>query len=109
MISLKVDRNEMQAIGLESYDNAYYPYGTEIELDEAILKRLGIRQLPAVGEEMKLQCKAVVTKARMSTDGQKGITLQLTHIEFDDDDDDDGLTRSGKGAMSAVAKKLGRM
>lgn len=106
MINLKVSRDEKLGMELAG-ESSHYPYGTQIELEGETLKRLGFRDLPAVGKDMKIECKVIVTAARMTPDGQKSITLQITHMEIDDDEDD--LTRDSDGAVGAVAKKLGRM
>lgn len=62
-----------------------YPYGLEVRLDEQSLKKLGIKDLPAVGTKMELAAKVHVSNAMMhdGTDGKhRSIALQITHMEL---------------------------
>ncbi len=94
-----------------------YSYGTRITLDEAELKKLGIKEMPSVGTVLMFEAKAKVIGSRQSateSSSNRSLELQVTHIDFEGDEGDEEvkegeLTRGQAGAMSRVAKKLQSM
>ena len=94
-----------------------YSYGTRITLDEAELKKLGIKEMPAVGTVLMFEAKSKVIGSRQSAtenSSNRSLELQITHIDFEGDEGDEEvkegeLTRGQAGAMSRVAKKMQSM
>jgi len=95
--SMKLDKSEKECCEPSS-DKQEYPWGLTIRLDNESLKKLGITDLPGVGEEMFLSAKVEVTEVseHSRADGKepmKGVSLQITDM---------GL----EGANTDKAKKL---
>jgi hypothetical protein len=65
-----------------SSDGGKYPYGLVLHLGDDQLKALGIKELPRVGSEILLSCKAKVTSAREEERGNGEVEsycgLQIT-------------------------------
>lgn len=60
-----------------------YPYGLCLTLNEEALTKLGIKELPKVGESFTIAAKGTITMARsMETQGHnsKGVDLQITDL-----------------------------
>lgn len=96
MVSLKLDNKESTAEGSAMVaDKPAYPYGTSIDLDETALQKLGIKNLPAVGDVQYLE--AIVSIRSVSaydSDSQKdgarrSVCLQITDMRLTGSDDDD--------------------
>lgn len=89
-----------------------YPYGTRIDLDKDSLEQLGIKNLPAVGTEMMIECKVTVIAVRESASQEntsRSMELQITAMDIEADEDEVGegeLTRGQSKAIGAVAKKM---
>lgn len=96
-----------------------YPYGLTINLGKDELKKLGIDDLPAVGDEFHIMAVAKVTRVHQSAseqgDDSRGVELQITDMstmhEGAEDEGDEGAetaqsdTRFGKAAAKLYAKK----
>jgi hypothetical protein len=95
-------------------DGERYSYGTRLTLDDAELKKLGIKELPAVGTVLMFEAKAKVISSRQSaseSSNNRSIELQITHMDLEADEgkeevSEGELTRGQAGAMSKVAKKM---
>ena len=96
-----------------------YPYGLTINLGKDELKKLGIEDLPAVGDEFHIMAVAKVTRVHQSAseqgDDSRGVELQITDMstmhEGEEDEGDEGAettasdTRFGRAASKLYAKK----
>lgn len=84
-------------------DGPDYPWGLCLNLGADELAKLGIDDLPAVGDEMHFGGVAIVTRVSQSAsqhgEESKGVELQITHLGVNDGDDDDG-----QGFVKAAAK-----
>lgn len=62
-----------------------YPYGLELSLDDAALKKLGITDLPDVGYVMNLKAVVIVTRVSSSqsqdNEAEKNCSMQITDME----------------------------
>lgn len=115
MISLKQSAKKMKAgetpVSMD-YEPDEYPYGTRLDLNKDTLEKLKIKTLPAVGDEIMIECKAKVIAVRESAnerDTSRSVELQITDmdLELDSDEVDEGeLTRSESKSMSNLAKKI---
>lgn len=70
-----------------STDNApKYPYGLCLDLCDDSLEKLGITDLPAVGTEMTLVAKVIVTRTgayqTQGGEGESSMGLQITDMEL---------------------------
>lgn len=90
----KAAQKRMEAM-MES-DGPDYPYGLSLCLGKDELEKLGITDLPDVGDEMHIYAVAKVTNVHQSAsesgDDSRGITLQICQMgtmEADDADEDD--------------------
>ena len=78
-------------------DAPAYSYGTTVCLDSELLKRLGFSDPPAVGTEMLLTAKVVVTSTGVNQqqDGDKEARCELQITEMD-------LSSQGKDAATVL-------
>lgn len=114
MIDLKITKEEAKKeqkkyATLGPSNGERYSYGTRVTLDDAELKKLGIKDLPAVGAEMMFEAKAKVISSRQSaseTTNNRSIELQITHMEFEDAAQE---TEEDKLENSKLAKKIASM
>ena len=115
MKSLKISAKkakEKMTPTLVGSDEDRYPYGTRIDLDQDALEKLGIKNLPAVGTEMMIECKVTVIAVRESASQEntsRSMELQITAMDIEADEDEVGegeLTRGQSKAIGAVAKKM---
>lgn len=80
-------------------DGPRYPWGLCLNLDDATLKKLGIKGLPEVGSKMNLDAVVVVTSVSQNQqqDGDKtsSVSLQITNMELSasDESDDDRASK----------------
>lgn len=114
MINLKITRktDDEKETAIASPDNQDgYPWGTRINLEQDTLDKLGIKKLPAVGDELMIEAKVRVISVRES-DNSKSVELQITDMDLENDGDEIGegeLTREESGAMSKLASKMKNM
>ncbi len=64
-----------------------YPWGLQIRLEKAQLEKLGIKRLPAAGDEMEIEACCVVARVYeaegMGEEPDRAITLQITKMSID--------------------------
>lgn len=67
-----------------------YPYGLSISLDDAMLKKLGIDGMPAIGTPMMLTAKVEVCSASqyatVGKDTESNLSVQITDMALDTGD-----------------------
>ena len=108
-VDLKVTEAEEypMAVGAGARSRAKrYPYGLEINLNGAVLDKLGMKELPDVEEEVQLMCVAVVTNVNKSANAgqkQRSVTLQITKMTMDCDHEE-----AMEAAMKAGYRKGGK-
>lgn len=111
MISLKRSKKKSEeSIAAVPSSGDSYGYGTRITLEKEDLEKLGIKQLPDVGQSMMLDAKVKVISASMR-EGSRSLELQITDMDLTkgNKDSDDELTREKKGPLSRVSKRMGSM
>ena len=87
-------------------DGPDYPYGLCLSLDEITLKKLGIEELPEIGDEFHIYavCRVTRVSASASENGfsSQGVELQITEMGamHEDDAEEQG------DAFSKAASKL---
>ncbi len=71
------------------YKGPEYPYGLSITLNEETLAKLGIEELPRVGDEMRVEAMAKVTSVSMRSDksdeDERCVGLQITELACEPD------------------------
>jgi hypothetical protein len=69
-----------------------YPYGLCLTLQKEELAKLGITDLPEVGDEMEMDIRVKVVGVRSSAsegnDASKSVDLQITHIGGEEPEED---------------------
>lgn len=78
-----------QAIGLVGTRDKY-GYGTSITLDAEALKKLGVAELPEVGDEYAIVAVGKVTSVSQNASEQNNSTrleVQLTHLKLTHEDE----------------------
>lgn len=80
----KEEAKEMVSPGLAEKDVPQYPYGLQLNLDGDALKKLGLKDLPTVGQKLLLFARVEVTSVSQheSKGGydHKGCGLQITDM-----------------------------
>src|SRR5690348_9641609 len=87
-----------------------YPYGLCLSLGKDELAKLGIEELPEVGDEFHLYAVACVTRVSQTAskdtgEDSKGVELQITQLGALLDDDDDDLTSKAARTLYGKAEK----
>lgn len=63
-----------------------YPYGTRIELNSAMLEKLGITDLPKLGTKMRIEAMVEVCSGNQyqeqDGDANRSVGLQITDMEL---------------------------
>lgn len=114
MINLKITRktDDVKEPAITAPDNEDgYPWGTRLNLESDTLDKLGIKTLPAVGDELMIEAKVRVISVRES-DNSKSVELQITDMDLENDGDevDEGeLSRGESKAINKLADKLRNM
>lgn len=87
-------------------DEAEYPYGLRISLDEQSLQKINFTTLPGIGDTMIITARVKVTdvSANETDDGvRRSVGLQITDLEFGPDNED----KNEEGATTDdLARKL---
>ncbi len=93
LVSMQLSRSEAKAQAGEvpkEADRPRFPFGLTLHLEDEVLDKLNITELPKVGSTEEL--RAVVKVTRISEDdsesGQRrSVGLQITELAFGDPDD----------------------
>ena len=102
MVNMKKDPEGKEAPeDVMGGDEEAYPYGLQLHLDDDSLEKLGIKQLPSVGETMELTAKVRVTgtnsNEKQDGDVEGSLRLQITDMEL-------GAARKGPDAGKLYEK-----
>lgn len=110
LTSMKVKKQDAEkmpaAIGpMDSGEQ--YPYGLRIRLENEQLDKLGIKELPAVGEYVSIEAECcVISTAQNDRNGgepRRTLELQIEKIGCDEepDDDEDDVAAVSRGVKKA--------
>lgn len=86
LVNMARSQDEMRGAqpALEKSDEPKYPYGLRISLDNDSLKKLGVKELPAVGDTLMIKANVTVvsTSENESAEGgeYKCCDLQITDL-----------------------------
>ena len=87
----KEEAREMRPSTLAEPELPMYAYGLRLELDDDALEKLGITELPKVGDELMITAKVCVvstsTSERQGGDEESRICLQITDLAIGDEDE----------------------
>ncbi len=90
------------AVGIAEPSKDEYPYGLRISLQKSELVKLGMKNLPKVGDEFQIEAKAKVVSVRASDHAEYGddasCELQITDLALDNDDEPASKKLYGKTA-----------
>lgn len=86
MQDMKYEEKEIKDFSMpQPADTAKYPHGLRISLGKEELKKLGIQDIPKVGEEIKIE--AIVEVVEVSSEAEGGdershrVSLQIKEME----------------------------
>ena len=82
-------KNMPMEMGLSSRDK--YPYGLSLTLDADSLKKLGIKDLPTVGDEFEIEAMVRVTsvsKNASETNDSTRVELQITKMMIETEEEE---------------------
>lgn len=88
MTSMKMAKKEMEAKSEPAkMDQPQYPWGLKINLDNEALQKLGMKEMPKVGQKLMLHAKVEVTDAHASDvkGGKKNVScgIQITDMALE--------------------------
>lgn len=83
----KADRDKSTEMVMPAEDAPRYPWGLSVSLDNEVLEKLGMKELPEVGDELELLARVTVTRVS-STDQAEGgpsrdVGLQMTEMALE--------------------------
>lgn len=89
------ERNSPKACAV--YEGSKYPYGLCLNLDNDVLKKLGLKDLPKPGTKMQLTATVAVTSSSLNrrSDGEDNRRLELQIEKM-------GLAKGSDGAIAAL-------
>ena len=118
MKSMKLTKSEAEATApVEAkQDSPAYPWGLRLELNDESMKKLGLEELPEVGETMILHAKVVIDRVSQNDtkDGGKrqDMSLQITDMSLSESGDEETSTEkklySTDGTPAASNSKPGK-
>jgi len=109
MTDMKMSKAEkkMYPRSVGSTSGPDFPWGLEVRLDSAALKKLGIESLPAAGEDCMIHAMGQVTRVEESAtekNQERSMTIQITKLSLSqamgkesDDDVWNGVKKDRKG------------
>ncbi len=102
-----------EANGPSKYVPSKYSYGTSINLNKEEMEKLGIKELPELGDEYRIVGVAKVTRASSTaTQGGKdtSMELQITHMDLTHEDEAEEKAESpAKERSEQLSPKPGGM
>lgn len=97
--------NEGGGLGAVPVEPSPYPYGLRINLTQQELEKLGYKELPPAGTELRLEAVGVVTSSRSEDPDADGdvdylcVDVQITEL---------GVEQEGEGAEDDEDEDVGR-
>lgn len=88
MKSMKLSKKESKDMAepMATDEQAAYPYGLSLHLDNETMKKLGMKCMPEAGEVMNLTAKVSVTEVSQSErkggEPMQRMTLQITDMDL---------------------------
>jgi len=94
MVSMKLSGKEATAeVPMAKSESPAYPYGLRIELGDEAMKKLGLSELPNVGEKLSLIATVVVERVAHNETKEGGsrqdMSLQITEMCLGDHEKED--------------------
>lgn len=87
--SMELPKNEMKvAQAIESSDNGpRYPWGLNIRLENAVIDKLGMAELPTVGDVVMITAKAKIQSVSVNENSDKeknkSVEIQITDMAIE--------------------------
>lgn len=88
MVNLKSEpkQRDNSTMVAPTYEEPAYPWGLRISLNDESLKKLGVAELPAVGETLQVTCmvEVVGVSQHQEKDGDacRSVELQITDMDL---------------------------
>lgn len=111
LVSMKIEKDAAEKLYGEptvGMPEMQYPYGLKICLDEASLSKLGIQELPEVGQKMTIEALVEVVSVSKYDTKQSGVDrkvdLQITDMELGEGTDaQEDAAEAAKAPLTAGA------
>ena len=90
LVDLKMSKKDMAEEASPTANQNPYPYGACIHLDTDELDKLGVKELPDVGDEYHIRAIGRVTSVSSNDSGngeQSGLSIQITMLELVHEDE----------------------
>ena len=95
----KERKEEAAEMASGKYKGPEYPYGLSITLNEETLAKVGIEELPRVGDEMRIEAVAKVTSVSMRSDksdeDERCVSLQITELACEEEGEEEVSSERG--------------
>lgn len=92
LVSMKLDQKERKQEAELAYEPPLYPYGLSVSLEDDAIDKLGMTDLPDVGDTMTLTARVCVTSVSASENGsgaRRSVSLQIEALDLSDAVDTD--------------------
>ena len=120
LVDLKMSKKDMAEEASPMADQSQYPYGVCLNLDTDELKKLGIKDLPAVGDEYHIHAVGEVTSVSEQDTGSgesRSLRIQITMLQLVHEDEseaeessespaDEEAEEAERGAVMGKAKTV---
>lgn len=96
MPDMSINPNVDRSILSEFDDEPKFPPGLMLTLDDIVLKRLGMNELPETGKEIQITAKARVTGVRDKSPEEpedRSVDLQLVSLDIPENESDSRADR----------------
>lgn len=113
MTDLKMSKKDMgKDMASTVVDRNPYPYGTRLNLDADTLEKLGINELPEVGEEFHINAMGKVTSVSEADSGngkRQDLSIQIEKMELmhQDEREDGHEDVASEKAQAAESRSVG--
>jgi len=107
MVSMKRTKAEQKDDNDISMGSSPYPWGLQISLDEAALKKLGFKELPDAGELCQITAVGKVTSVSSTAQEKNPVRrmeIQITDLNVACEDEDEDAERFTKGYKKGMGR-----
>lgn len=105
----KADKKAMMPTAIGSSSGPDYPWGLQINLDDAALKKLGIKELPDAESPAHIMATGKVTRVSSTSENgetRRSMEIQIMKLNVECTDMDD--SKKSKDQVASAYKKASR-
>ena len=111
MVNLKLSKKDQKEEMSPEVSRPEFPYGLSLNIDKDELDKLGVMDLPEVGDEFHIVAVGKVTSVHSNANGngeQAGMQLQITDMELTPEAEDEPEEAPEEGEAAEAGEVEGR-